>query len=79
MTIPTKLSNHSIGRQIKKHREARNISQKELGSVLGVSYQQIQKYESGKNRISAAYLYHIALHMKVPITDFFVMVEDDGI
>ena len=60
-----------IGAQLRKQRTRLNISQKELGAVIGVSYQQIQKYESGKNKISAARLHRISIYMKVPMADFF--------
>jgi DNA-binding XRE family transcriptional regulator len=46
-----------MGRQIRVRRVEKGISQSTLGAHLGVSFQQIQKYESGKNRISASVLY----------------------
>ncbi len=47
------------------------LSQKELGSHLGVSFQQIQKYEKGSNRVSAGCLLEIAKKLAVPITFFY--------
>lgn len=47
------------------------MSQSELGDFLDVSFQQIQKYEKGGNRISASRLYEIAHVLKVPITYFY--------
>ncbi len=47
------------------------FSQKELGSHLGVSFQQIQKYEKGFNRVSAGYLLEIAPKLEVPISFFY--------
>ncbi len=47
------------------------LSQKELGSYLGVSFQQIQKYEKGLNRVSAGRLQEIANILEVPITFFY--------
>ncbi|SSZ39375.1 Helix-turn-helix [Bartonella grahamii] len=47
------------------------LSQKELGSHLGVSFQQIQKYEKGLNRVSAGRLQEIANILEVPITFFY--------
>ncbi len=47
------------------------LSQNELGAMLGVRFQQIQKYESGRNRISATTLYPLSIHLNVPITFFF--------
>jgi transcriptional regulator with XRE-family HTH domain len=45
--------------QIRQQRQAINMTQDHLGQELGVTFQQIQKYESGKNRLSAARLYEI--------------------
>ncbi|MEY9239197.1 transcriptional regulator with XRE-family HTH domain [Bradyrhizobium japonicum] len=49
-----------IGRRIRLIRVQRNLSQGELGEVLGVSFQQVQKYEKGVNRVSASRLADIA-------------------
>lgn len=54
-----------IGRRIRLLRAERNISQQELGERLGVSFQQIQKYEKGNNRLSAVRLIDIAVALKV--------------
>jgi transcriptional regulator with XRE-family HTH domain len=48
-----------------------NMTQDHLGQESGVSFQQIQKYESGKNRISAARLYEICLALGLPIASMF--------
>ncbi|MDP3749709.1 MAG: helix-turn-helix transcriptional regulator [Phenylobacterium sp.] len=53
-----------------KRREAR-LSMEALAAALGVSYQQVQKYETGANRISASTLYEIAATLRVPISDFY--------
>ncbi|MDP3749706.1 MAG: helix-turn-helix transcriptional regulator [Phenylobacterium sp.] len=53
-----------------KRREAR-LSMEALAAALGVSYQQVQKYETGANRISASTLYEIAAALRVPISDFY--------
>jgi transcriptional regulator with XRE-family HTH domain len=47
------------------------MSQQELGVALGVSFQQIQKYERGLNRISAARLYEICKVLKLPFSSMF--------
>ncbi|MDR2780851.1 MAG: helix-turn-helix domain-containing protein [Holosporaceae bacterium] len=49
-----------IGNRVKNRRTLLGISQERLGSYLGVSFQQIQKYEKGINRISASSLYNIS-------------------
>ena len=53
-----------IGGRIRAIRMDRKMSQQELGEVLGVSFQQIQKYEKGVNRISAVRLHQIATALK---------------
>jgi transcriptional regulator with XRE-family HTH domain len=60
-----------FGDQIRNHRHATNISQVRLGKELGVSFQQIQKYEAGENRITAARLYEISQIFGVPIASMF--------
>lgn len=55
-----------------------NISQEEMGEFLGLTFQQVQKYEKGTNRISASRLYEIAQHLTVPITYFYEGLPDSG-
>ncbi|WP_330168082.1 helix-turn-helix transcriptional regulator [Bartonella grahamii] len=61
----------SIGKRIRHRRIAMGLSQKELGTHLGVSFQQIQKYEKGLNRVSAKCLLEIAQKLEVPLTFFY--------
>ncbi len=61
----------SIGKRIRQRRIAIGLSQKALGSLLGVSFQQIQKYEKGLNRVSAKCLLEIATKLQVPISFFY--------
>ncbi|WP_330169197.1 helix-turn-helix transcriptional regulator [Bartonella grahamii] len=61
----------SIGRKIRHRRIAMGLSQKELGRFLGVSFQQIQKYEKGSNRIGAGCLLEIAKKLQVPMSFFY--------
>lgn len=49
-----------LGRLVRLHRLARGISQNELGEAAGISYQQVQKYETGQNRLSIGRLFRIA-------------------
>ncbi|MEI9899180.1 MAG: helix-turn-helix transcriptional regulator [Hyphomicrobium sp.] len=60
-----------IGRNIRLRREARGLSQRGLAKVLGVTYQQVQKFESGRNRISAAQLYQLAVLFDCSTEGFF--------
>jgi transcriptional regulator with XRE-family HTH domain len=60
-----------IGRNLRRLREKRNLSQTELGDEFGISFQQIQKYESGKNRMGASLLYRAAGVLNVRLSHFF--------
>lgn len=60
-----------VGKRIKKRRQQLRISQTALGVAVGVSFQQIQKYERGSNRVSSSILYQVAQILGVPITYFF--------
>lgn len=61
----------AIGQTIKQYRVALGMSQERLGNLLGVSLQQVQKYESGGNRISAYMLRELSHVLDVPLYDFF--------
>ena len=60
-----------FGKRIRLRRVEQHISQTELGNKLGVSFQQVQKYEKGVNRVGAARLQQIATALDVPITFFY--------
>lgn len=60
-----------VGTNVRKERVRQGISQTDLGSALGISFQQVQKYERGLNRISASRLVEIARVLKVEITTLF--------
>ena len=55
----------------------RGMSQSKLGEALNVTFQQVQKYEKGKNRISASRLYQISQTLDVPISYFFDELPDN--
>src|SRR5690349_3067599 len=55
-----------VGRRLKRRRTLLGISQERLGELLGISYQQIQKYERGTNRIGSSRLYDICRILDVP-------------
>ena len=59
-----------IGRRIRLRRMELGISQTDLGNVVGITFQQIQKYERGTNRIAATRLRQIAQKLEVPISFF---------
>ena len=54
-----------VGARIRERRREQQISQQEMSEILGVSYQQLQKYENGSNRVSAGRLFLIAHLLKV--------------
>lgn len=60
-----------LGRRIKVRRVEINMSQAELGDQLGLSFQQIQKYEKGINRVGASRMGDVAKALQVPITFFY--------
>ena len=64
-----------LGRRIRLRRVEQKMSQDELGKKLGVSFQQVQKYEKGVNRIAANRLQKIASALDVPLTFFY---DGDG-
>lgn len=61
----------AVGRRIAERRAALGRSQSALALDLGISFQQLQKYEAGLNRVSASRLHHIALLLGVPVADLF--------
>lgn len=60
-----------VGQRIRLARKLTKMSQQKLGEVSGVTYQQIQKYENGTDRIGAGRLYQVALATDQPIEFFF--------
>lgn len=60
-----------VGARIAARRSAMGLSQTALGQAIGVSCQQIQKYESGQNRVSASRLHAIGLTLGLPVAAFF--------
>ena len=64
-----------VGKRIKLRRSLLHISQEQLAGDIGVTFQQVQKYESGHNRVSASRLFDISRVLNCPIAYFF---EDIG-
>ena len=64
-----------VGRNVRQLRSRRRVSQLELGEALGLTFQQIQKYEKGTNRVSASKLHQIALFLGVDISALFEGAE----
>ncbi|MDC7683316.1 helix-turn-helix transcriptional regulator [Asticcacaulis sp. BYS171W] len=62
---------HHVGRAIRRRRKALGLTQLELALAVGKTFQQIQKYERGTNRVSASVLYDMATFLRCPIARFF--------
>jgi transcriptional regulator with XRE-family HTH domain len=60
-----------IGVQMRDRRTNLGLTQEALGKKLGVSFQQVQKYENGVNRVSAARLFDICKALRVPLASMF--------
>jgi len=65
-----------VGARVLLRRRELGLSQAELGEKLGVSFQQVQKYEKGRNRVSAGMLYEISKALDVPVGYFFEDFEE---
>lgn len=60
-----------VGKRIRQRRYLLNESQQQLSNKVGVKFQQMQKYETGMNRVSASRLWDIAIALNVPVNFFF--------
>jgi transcriptional regulator with XRE-family HTH domain len=65
----------AVGKKLKDLRKLRRMSQTDVAKLLGVSFQQIQKYETGANRISASRLYELGKIVGVSPDNFFEGIE----
>ena len=64
-----------VGRRIRYRRWMVGQTQQHLAEAVGIKFQQIQKYETGANRVSASRLYDIAVALDTPVTFFFDEME----
>ena len=62
---------HQVGRRIRQARREAKLTQEQLGNMIGLTFQQVQKYEKGVNRVSAGTLYEISQVLDLPISWFF--------
>ena len=73
-----------VGNRVRIRRMLIGMSQEKLGDMLGLTFQQVQKYEKGVNRIGAGRLFEVARILNVPVDFFYegvsaaVQVESDG-
>jgi len=65
-----------VGVRIRMRRRMQGVSQEKLAEALGLTFQQVQKYERGANRVSASKLYEIAATLKAPVAYFFDGLAD---
>lgn len=74
--MPHAVDTH-VGKRIRTQRNFLRWTQQELAEAVGIKFQQIQKYETGSNRVSASRLWDIAHALGVPITFFFEGLKND--
>ncbi|WP_308915745.1 helix-turn-helix transcriptional regulator [Jannaschia sp. LMIT008] len=65
-----------VGKRVRHRRWMVGMTQQQLAEKVGIKFQQIQKYETGMNRVSASRLYEIANTLGVPVGHFFEGLED---
>ena len=61
----------AVGQKVRARRKQLKVTQTALAGAIGVTFQQVQKYEQGRNRVSASVLWAIACELKAPIHYFF--------
>ncbi len=66
-----------VGSRVRLRRTLIGMSQEKLGHALGLTFQQVQKYERGTNRIGASRLYDLSRVLDVPVSYFFDSMEND--
>ncbi|MBI1404686.1 MAG: helix-turn-helix domain-containing protein [Caulobacter sp.] len=65
-----------VGRRVRQRRKAMGVTQERLAHDLGLTFQQVQKYERGANRVSASKLYEIAVALQTSTAYFFEGLAD---
>jgi transcriptional regulator with XRE-family HTH domain len=71
--------NRELGARIKRYRVLRGLTQSDLGEAIGVSFQQLQKQESGANRISAEQLVKLAAALELSPMDLLLDVPGEAL
>jgi transcriptional regulator with XRE-family HTH domain len=64
-------ADHHVSERLRAKRKESRLSQTDVAQAVGITFQQVQKYENGTNRISAGRLWQLARYFKVPIEYFF--------
>ncbi|MGL5735106.1 MAG: helix-turn-helix domain-containing protein [Beijerinckiaceae bacterium] len=75
--VPNPIDRH-VGSRVRMRRMLIGMSQEKLGEALGLTFQQVQKYEKGTNRIGASRLQQIAMVLGVPVEFFFDGAPQDA-
>jgi len=66
-----------VGKRIRARRQLLHLSQEQLADLLGLTFQQVQKYEKGVNRVGASRLWDISKVLKTPINFFYEDMDND--
>lgn len=77
-----RVTNHldtEIGQRLRQARLVENMTQDDLAKKLGISFQQVQKYENGTNRVSSSRLWAVSRVLGLPITYFYDNLDDTHI
>ncbi|MBI1263265.1 MAG: helix-turn-helix domain-containing protein [Alphaproteobacteria bacterium] len=69
---------HHVGKRIRRRRRLLGLTQQQLAQSVGIRFQQVQKYESGANRVSASRLFEIAEALDVPVQYFYEGLSGRG-
>ncbi|MCB2114007.1 MAG: helix-turn-helix transcriptional regulator [Parvularculaceae bacterium] len=67
-----------VGARVRQRRRLLGMTQQRLADAVSIRFQQIQKYESGANRISASRLWSLSKALEVPVAYFFEGVDEEG-
>jgi len=67
-----------VGKQLRLRRTILGLSQEAIGNAIGVTFQQVQKYERGVNRMGSSRLFDFAKCLAVPVSYFFEGLEPTG-
>ncbi len=67
-----------VGQRVRQRRWMVGMTQQQLGNKVGIKFQQIQKYETGANRVSASRLWDIADALEVPVSFFFEGLDSES-
>ena len=74
----TNAIDHHVGKRIRRRRRLLGLTQQQLAQSVGIRFQQIQKYESGANRVSASRLFELAEALDVPVQYFYEGLQVSG-